>query len=120
MLISSRVGAEVVVKEKREKDTIGTNFKGALGTEIRIAKEMGDLENDSKLKWDLEVPKYNVFNDTFYFKWTSNRAELMPCGTHGCALKYTKLPRLMEVLNNPGECGTLYGVSDQQNIDLIF
>lgn len=72
-----------------------------------IAKEISDLENDNELKWDLEVPKYNVFTDTFYFKWTSNGAELMPCGTHGYALKSTKLPRLMGFPNNPGEGGTL-------------
>lgn len=30
-----------------------------------IAKEISDLENDNELKWDLEVPKYNVFIDTF-------------------------------------------------------
>lgn len=44
----------------------------------------------------------------------------MPCGTHGCASKSTKLPRLMGFPNNPGEGGTLYGVPDQQNTDLIF
>lgn len=85
-----------------------------------IAKEISDLENDNELKWNLEVPKYNVFTDTFYFRWTSNGAELMPCGTHGCALKSTKLPRLMGFPNNPGEGGTLYGAPDQQNTDLIF
>ena len=76
MLISSRVGADAVVKDKREKDTIGANFKGALDTEIRIAKEMGDLENDSKLKWDLEVPKYNVFNDTFLFQMDKQQSRI--------------------------------------------
>lgn len=84
-----------------------------------IAKEISDLENDNILKWDLEVPEYNVFTNTFYFKWTSN-GELMSCGTHGCASKSTKLPRLMGLPNNPGEGGTLYGVLDQQNTDLGF
>ena len=90
MLISSRVGADAAVKDKRKNDIIAANFKGAVDAEIMIAKEMGDLENDSKLRRDLEVPKYNVFTDTFYFKWTSDGAELMPCGIHGCALKSTK------------------------------
>lgn len=84
-----------------------------------IAKEIRDLKNDNILKRDLEVPEYNVFTDTSYFKWTSN-GELMPCGTHGYASKSTKLPRLMGLPNNPGECGTLYSVPDQQNTDLIF
>lgn len=84
-----------------------------------IAKEISDLENDNILKRDLEVPKYNVFTNTFYFKWTSN-GELMPCGTHGYASKFTVLPRLMGPPNNPGEGGTFYGVPDQQNTDLIF
>lgn len=84
-----------------------------------IAEEIRDLKNDNILKWDLEVPEYNVFTDTSYFKWKSN-GELMPCGTHGCALKSTKLPRLMGLPNNPGEGGTLYSVPDQQNTDLIF
>lgn len=101
-LISSRVGADAAVKDKRKKDIIAPNFKGALDAEIMIAKEMGDLQNDTKLRRGLEVPKYNVFTDTFHFKWTSSGAELMPCGTHGCALKSTKLPRLMGLLNNPG------------------
>lgn len=73
----------------KEKDTIAADFKCALDTEIMIAKAIGDLENDNELKWDLDVPKYNVFTDTFYFKWTSHGAELMPCGTHGCASKST-------------------------------
>lgn len=120
MLISSRVGADAVVKDKRIKNTIAANFKCALDTEIMIAKEMGDLKSDSTLKWDLEVPKYNVFTDTFYFKWTSHGAELMPCANHGCASKSTRLLRLMGLLSSPGEGGTLYGVPDQQNTDLIF
>lgn len=120
MLIPSRVGADAAVKDKRKKDIIAANFKGALDAQIMIAKEMSDLENASKLRRGLEVPKYNVFTDTFYFKWTSNGAELMPCGTHGCALKSTTLPRLMGLRNNPGEGGSPYGVSEQQHADSML
>lgn len=83
-------------------------------------KEISDLDNDRELTWDLEVPKHNVFTDTFYFKWTSNGAELMVYGTHGCASKSTKRPRCIGLPINPGEGGTLHGVPGWQNADLIF
>lgn len=74
-LISSRVGADAAVKDKRKKDIIAANFKGALDAEIMIAKETGDLQNDSKLRRGLEVPKYNVFRH-FSFQMDKQRSRI--------------------------------------------
>lgn len=72
----------------KEKDIIVVDFKCVLDIEIMIVKAIGDFENDNELKWDLDVFKYNVFIDIFYFKWISYGVELMFCGIYGCVSKF--------------------------------
>ena len=56
-LISSRVGADAAVKDKRKKDIIAANFKGALDAEIMIAKETGDLQTHGCALESTQLPR---------------------------------------------------------------
>ena len=81
-----------------------------------IAKETGDLQNDSKLRRGLEVPKYNVFRH-FSFQMDKQRSRINALWNSWLCIG---IHPVMGLLNNPGGGGTLYGVSEPQHTDSMF